>query len=140
MNLELCDCVWNLTLCLLRMVQFFHSRSLTCCPDPMPSLFHPLRGQHQPGNLYSAGNYTFKTTSPHLSAPFTKLKDTSQQRILLCNSRRHEGQRWLRDASLTSQESSQEWQKMSRQNIPPHGVGAVCSPVLRAQLESGPCE
>lgn len=34
---KLCEFVWNLTRCLLRMVQFFHSRRLTCCPDPMPS-------------------------------------------------------------------------------------------------------
>lgn len=55
---ELCDSVWNLTLCLLRMVQFFHSRSRTCCADPMASSFDPHRGEHQPVNLHPAAHYT----------------------------------------------------------------------------------
>lgn len=35
----------NFTLCLLRMVQFFQSRSLTWRPAPMPPPLHPPQGQ-----------------------------------------------------------------------------------------------
>lgn len=34
----------NFTLCLLRMVQFFQSRSLTCRPAPIPPPLHPPQG------------------------------------------------------------------------------------------------
>lgn len=41
----------DFTLCLLRMVQFFHSRSLICSPAPMAPPFHPRRSWHLPTNL-----------------------------------------------------------------------------------------
>lgn len=127
----MCGSVWNLTLCLLRMVQFFHSRSLTCCPEPMPSPVHPLWGEHQPGNLYSV--ITLLKVHRLVTSSFNNHNNNNNNNIsfykhLSRNSRtlrnklikqwinvrkRHEGQGWLRDASLTSQESSQECREIS---------------------------
>lgn len=61
----------DFTLCLLRIVQFFHSRSLTSFPAPMAPLSHPRRGWHQPTNLDSTiPQYSYRVSEATLS--FTK--------------------------------------------------------------------